>query len=108
MREESTAAYACVRTSLSFVRMSLTVDNCFAMRATSISDAERDSSSCSRSGLRSNGARVGVVLRARRLGESVPDGDESSMNATFGMNRRERCSSALAERYFEHDGSGVS
>jgi hypothetical protein len=49
------------------VRMSLTNEICLVMWATSASESARAAKSCSRSGLRCRGARIGVVLRARRL-----------------------------------------
>ena len=56
-----------IHTSLSFVRISLTDDNCLVICAISASDSDNDISNFSRSGLRCSGHRIGVVLRARRL-----------------------------------------
>lgn len=99
-----------IRTSFNFVRTSFTDDNCFVIWAMSASESANDMSNRSRSGLRWNGPRVGVVLRARRLYEetSTRQRDEeqgrylfssgSSSNETFGTVRYDRRSSALDER----------
>ena len=73
-----------IRTNFSFVRTSFTDDSCFVIWAMSASESANDMSNRSRSGLRWNGPRVGVVLRARRLNEET-----SSRQTDRGKRRRE-------------------
>jgi hypothetical protein len=56
-----------IHTNLSFVRISLTDDNCLVICAISASDFDNDINNRSRFGLRYSGPLIGVVLRARRL-----------------------------------------